>query len=369
MKRILFIAALIAPGICDAQYKGGSNDGYGINELGAQNQLPNIYVGGQDDGSSSNTANNQNATPNIYKGGNDDGVFTYYFKGAQNSLPNIYVGGSNDGTSSTDIIAANALPNIYAGGRDDGAALVFAPLQNTVPNIYVGGQDDGHAFTSLTNQNALPNIYTGGRDDGYSIAVSLTQNPSEQSNTRARQVLVLQLSGQWFNDDAVLAWKATQEESLDHMELERSINGESAFTFIASVKQNEQKGQDEYRHTDAHAYTLPSDYLLYRLKCVYKNGDAKYSAVVRLDKDKTVPVMAAYPNPTSGRFTLELMNVRDISGYSYVLSSVDGRIIAKGDIQDAKTSLDVSRQAVSTYYLFVYKNGKAIQHFTILLTQ
>jgi hypothetical protein len=369
MNRLIFIAALIVPGICSAQYKGGSDDGYSIINTGLQNGLPNIYTGGTDDGASSTTANSQNALPNIYKGGQDDGVYTYEFKGAQNTQPNIYVGGSNDGTSSTEITAANALPNIYSGGRDDGAAIVFAPTQNTIPNIYVGGQDDGHAFTSLTNQNALPNIYAGGRDDGYSIAVSLTQNPSEQSNTHARQILVLQLSGQWFNDDAVLAWKATQEESLDHMELERSTNGETAFTFLASVNQNEQPGQDEYRHTDAHAYTLPADYLLYRLKCVYKNGDSKYSAVVRLDKDKTMPVIAAYPNPTSGRFTLELMNVTDISGYAYVLSGVDGRIIARGDIHEAKTALDVSKQAVSTYYLFVYRNGKPIQHFTILLTQ
>jgi hypothetical protein len=165
-----------------------------------------------------------------------------------------------------------------------------------------------------------------------------------------------------------LAWHTAEEKGLDHFELERSIDEGRTFSSIARIDPNNIPAQYDYRYSDVGAYRLPPDFLLYRLKCVDQREGFRYSAIVKLSKDKTLPVIVAYPNPTSGRFTLALMNVQDFSGYAFVLSGIDGKIVQRGTIAEANTSFDLSRQAASTYHLFLFKDGKQVQHFTILLT-
>ncbi len=359
-------ASLIALSPASAQFKGGSNDGIAFSAVLAQNALPNIFRGGNNDGHASITVSNQNAIPGIYLGGNNDGVALANVSN-QNAIPGIYLGGINDGVSLFNAVGLNASPGIYAGGFNDGHAIALAASQNALPGIYLGGLADGVAIAGASNANALPGIYFGGAADGYAITVSLNQNPSGQIVPLPLELL--KFSGSWFNDDAVLAWETGEEGALDHFELERSDDAGRHFDFVSSIALNAQSGEHDYRYTDVKAYYLPADFLLYRLKCVGRNGGVKYSATVRLNKDKSLPVFVAYPNPTAGRFTLAIMNVKDIIGYDYVLSTMEGKILKREKVREANTSIDLSGFAASTYHLSLFKDGKLAQHFTISLIQ
>lgn len=362
-----------------AQYRGGSHDGYSfLQSKGIQNDLPNLYRGGVDDGNSSFATNGLNASPNIYLGGNNDGIAFLQAKGIQNTSPQIYAGGADDGFSSVASAKVNSLPEIYGGGSDDGFSSLLVTTMNTTPPIYHGGENDGvDMWKGRTPENQLPPIYAGGAndgdaEDGYSFVVSLNQNLSVPPPTRTEQraIALIQLTGDWFNDDAILGWSTFAAADIGKFELQRSVDAGKTFETIGSITPDteSEKGSD-YRYSDVRAYHLPAEFLLYRLKYTDKSGGFRYTGVVRLSKDKTAPVIAAYPNPTSGRFTLVVLNVPDLSGYGYILSNAEGKILKRGAISEANTSFDLSGYASASYHLFLQKDGKPIQHFTILLTQ
>jgi hypothetical protein len=370
MKYVYLALALILTYSSTAQYRGGNNDGVSQILVSNQNALPAIYHGGSNDGYAISSVFSQNPIPGIYLGGTNDGVAFASVLG-QNAIPGIYLGGSNDGVSAFSITGQNAIPGIYLGGMNDGYGIVQALTQNALPGIYAGGIADGVAINAVTNGNPLPPIYAGGTNDGYSISMSANQNLSVPlpPPINPLPVTLLNFTGSWFNIDAVLAWKTASENSLDHFELQRSDNGGVSFTFVASVGPNNMAGQHDYRYTDLRAYELPADFLLYRLKCLDKNGDYKYSAIVKLSKDKTAPIIVAYPNPTSGSFTLSMMNVSLVSAYTYILSTTDGKLIKTGKLQENNTSFDLRGYAPSAYHLTLFKDAQLVQHFTILLTQ
>ncbi|WP_462252119.1 hypothetical protein [Ferruginibacter sp.] len=154
MLKFFFILFVFFATRANAQYTGGSNDGFLKIAIANQNTLPNIYTGGNNDGYLQSAVLNQNALPNIYTGGSNDGYVQFAVLN-QNSLPNIYAGGNNDGFHQTFIINQNTLPNIYAGGNNDGFHQTIIINQNTLPNIYSGNSSDGFASKTVFGQNSL----------------------------------------------------------------------------------------------------------------------------------------------------------------------------------------------------------------------
>jgi hypothetical protein len=345
-----------------AQYKGGSNDGTALATATNQNAIPNIYSGGINDGVALNVVTNQNPITNIYTGGINDGVALNVVTN-QNPITNIYTGGINDGVALNVVTNQNPITNIYTGGINDGVALNVVTNQNPITNIYTGGINDGVAMSSVVNNNPLPAIYSGGINDGYAFTVALNQNLSVPL-----PVTLLYFTGAWADRTAVIDWETGIETNLDHFELERSDDGGNSFGFVASIMPNTPANGHQYRYYDTKAYNLPVDYFLYRLKAIDKNGGFKYSAIVRLAKDKKAPVIVAYPNPTSGHFTLTMSNTPNLNGYSYVVVSTDGKLMKKGIIQQNSTSFDLAAFPAGIYHLSVYKDRDLLQHFAIVLT-
>ncbi|MEO6832049.1 MAG: T9SS type A sorting domain-containing protein [Chitinophagaceae bacterium] len=359
LNKLLFVFVLL-PGLVFAPYKGGSYDGVSASGSFLQNPLPSIYTGGSNDGTASASTFNQNPLPPIYLGGINDGTAL----GAatkQNTLPQIYSRGVNDGTSLAFASNQNNIPQIYLGGLNDGSSISSNSSQNPLPEIFKGGMNDGVSSASSSAENPLPSIYLGGQDDGTAIAFSLNQNKSE-----ALPISILEFSGSWFNDDAILGWEVGDQKNLEHFELERSIDEGKNFSKIATIQP---EFSNLYRYTDVRAYDLPPDFLLYRLKSIDKADGFKYSAIVRLDKDKTIPSIVVYPNPTGGRFTLALMNVKVPNEYSYGLITSDGKLIKQGLLTLEKTEFTLSGYANGSYHLSLYHKDQLIQQFTIILSQ
>ncbi|MEO6831683.1 MAG: T9SS type A sorting domain-containing protein, partial [Chitinophagaceae bacterium] len=356
----LLLAVALIPQIAFAQYKGGTNDGVSLDGSKLQNPLPAIYSGGVDDGLGTVLSIHQNALPGIFSGGSNDG-FEAVLSTNQNPLPSIFRGGQDDGLSLGLAFKQNDVPQIFSGGQDDGVASAVVFAQNPIPGIFKGGVDDGFGFGSNSVQNALPGIFTGGQDDGFSVSVSVRQNKSD-----ALPISILSFTGNWFNDDAVLGWEVSDQKNLRHFELERSDDEGKQFSTITTT---EPSVSNLYRYTDVRAYDLPPDFLLYRLKCVDNAGGSKFSAIVRLDKDKAAATMVVYPNPTGGKFTLAMMNVSGFSNYEYSLIAGDGKLVKQGSVLSEKTEFNLSGFANGSYHLSVFQKGKLLQHFTIILTQ
>lgn len=361
VKAIHIVVMAIMPGLCSAQYHGGANDGVASGLAALQNKLPGIYTGGANDGHDLRQTNSQNATAAIYLGGSNDGV-AIAGANAQNALPPIYRGGVNDGVALALATAQNNVPSIYTGGPNDGVDAKQVSAQNALPAIYRGGINDGVSSLLALSENETPGIYKGGTDDGYAVAVSQGQNSSFPL-----PLSLLRFEGNWFNEDAILAWQTKDEQGLDHFELERSEGGRS-FHFVARIEPGGNQAGDEYRYTDVGAYELHADFFLYRLKLLDQRGGFRYSGIVKLSKNKMAPVIAAYPNPTKGRLTLAIVNEQSVTGYGFLLSSSEGKIMQRGSISASHTAIDLSGLPAAAYHLVVFKDGQPLQHFTILLT-
>jgi hypothetical protein len=361
--RYTLLALLLAPLCCFAQYKGGQDDGASIKAAPNQNALPALYFGGDSAGYVMGIAPGQNLLPGIYTGGADDGV-AILARTLQNPGADIYKGGAQDGFAVLGITQQNTTGNIYKGGADDGVSVIASRGINVAPSIYTGGDSDGVDNVLVLNSNPLPGIYAGGVDDGYSIFIKNVANPLP-----SKPAGLLQFTGRWYGNDALLEWTTNEGPGIDHFELERSDDGGKTFTKVAATPADDKRnGQRNYTNTDIAAYVLPADALLYRLKSIRKDGSAAYSGIARLTKDKTAPVLVVYPNPTSGQFTLSVSNLRQgYKGYKYIVSAVNGAVMQQGDITDAHTAFNLSGKASGTYFLAVLRDGKLIQNFTIII--
>jgi hypothetical protein len=72
-----------------------------------------------------------------------------------------------------------------------------------------------------------------------------------------------------------------------------------------------------------------------------------------------------YPNPTSDYIVLALKN-SNLTGLSYVLYDLQGRIVSKGIIQQENTAIAMQKLVTGLYVLKVNQNNQALKSFKII---
>jgi hypothetical protein len=72
-----------------------------------------------------------------------------------------------------------------------------------------------------------------------------------------------------------------------------------------------------------------------------------------------------YPNPTSDYIVLALKN-SNLTGLSYVLYDLQGRIVSKGIIQQENTAIAMQKLVTGVYVLKVIQNNQALKSFKII---
>jgi len=81
-------------------------------------------------------------------------------------------------------------------------------------------------------------------------------------------------------------------------------------------------------------------------------------------KDITLSV-SAYPNPTTNYLTLEVKEF-ELSGLSFQLYNIEGKILKKEIISDSQTSIDMSNLVSETYFLKLLNNKQEVKSFEII---
>jgi len=76
-------------------------------------------------------------------------------------------------------------------------------------------------------------------------------------------------------------------------------------------------------------------------------------------------LITAYPNPTTEYLTLSISEFK-LSGLSFQLFDVNGKLLKNENISDTKTSIAMSNFVTSTYFLNVTRNNKTIKTFKII---
>lgn len=128
----------------------------------------------------------------------------------------------------------------------------------------------------------------------------------------------------------LLTWTTAREERFSHYAVERSPEGVSGWDQLGAVAgAGNVEGEQAYRFTDNQP--LPLAY--YRLRSVDLDGSHSYSHVILLEQPEA-DLLQIYPNPSNGRFFIDLplneeqsatLRIFDAAGRLLVATSVSGQ--------------------------------------------
>ncbi|PLX26212.1 hypothetical protein C0581_04930 [Candidatus Parcubacteria bacterium] len=72
-----------------------------------------------------------------------------------------------------------------------------------------------------------------------------------------------------------------------------------------------------------------------------------------------------YPNPTANQFSIDI-NTSDISGFTYTMFDLNGKLLCKKEIANNITDVDMQNYPAATYYVSVYKDGISVKATQII---
>ncbi|MGI4884641.1 MAG: T9SS type A sorting domain-containing protein [Janthinobacterium lividum] len=166
--------------------------------------------------------------------------------------------------------------------------------------------------------------------------------------------------------DALLSWRTAQEVNNHHFEVERSVDGRAFQKIGALPGHGTVSSASDYRYADAGAAAL-GGVLYYRLRQVDNDGawSLTQPVAVRFRRAANAAV-ALFPNPTTGRVTLDLTSL-PAGTYAVQVLDLTGRVVQHYQYQPGPQPLDVQSLATGTY--FVRVQGGAVNAMLPLLRQ
>ncbi|MEM6771382.1 MAG: T9SS type A sorting domain-containing protein, partial [Bacteroidota bacterium] len=158
--------------------------------------------------------------------------------------------------------------------------------------------------------------------NGVVLEVSYeTEALRDQVILRAIAILPLDLlsfTGQALDKTNLLSWITTNAEDFSHFEVQRSPNGRGPWSVLA---------EPVLQASGVHEYVdeFPLTTAYYRLKLIDLDGTFTYSEVVYLEQfsGANAGAMKVYPNPSTGRFTVDLTEAGLLAGGVGELRLVD----------------------------------------------
>jgi hypothetical protein len=132
-----------------------------------------------------------------------------------------------------------------------------------------------------------------------------------------------------------LTWKTTHEIEVREFVVERSVDGVN-YTAIGSVAAHQEyMAVEDYRFEDG----LPAAVNYYRLKITNLDGSYGYSPVKKIGNAVSAVIVSCYPNPVVNYVNVK---VSGMESATYMIATMDGKILQSGVIVGGQASLNVS---------------------------
>jgi Secretion system C-terminal sorting domain len=143
-----------------------------------------------------------------------------------------------------------------------------------------------------------------------------------------------------------LNWETTNEINMKNYVVERSNNGTTNWTTIATVAARNQATNSSYNAYDNAPATCKN---YYRLKTVENNNTIAYSSVVLVKYNCGKESITIYPNPATTVVNVSITN----SGSTAIakILNASGKTVWTGNLRNGSNSIDVSNMASGVYVL------------------
>jgi hypothetical protein len=155
-----------------------------------------------------------------------------------------------------------------------------------------------------------------------------------------------------------ITWTTKSERNTDKFIIERSLNGQSGWVALATVKAKGGSVETNYNTTDNN----PAPMTYYRLRALDFDGKEQISTVVSvMRRANKFEILTVYPNPTT-EFTNVVFEVTNNQNVEMTLTDLSGRIIftRSTEVKEGVNNLqlDLGDVAQGTYMLLM-RNGES----------
>jgi hypothetical protein len=207
-----------------------------------------------------------------------------------------------------------------------------------------------------SNGTGLPGTYSGSVQTLVPSSVSWNATASRwevvlsvsgfsgffaKSTTFALPARLLSFTAEGENGLARLKWKTADEINIKEYVVESSEDGNE---FMKMAKVSAGSASHDYAALDSRVATGTR---YYRLRIVDIDGSFTYSHVVSFGKRGNG--ISVYPNPASDQLRITLPGSQNIMHFE--LSDMNGRAVLKGNLNNANTSINVSKLPTGLYAL------------------
>lgn len=159
---------------------------------------------------------------------------------------------------------------------------------------------------------------------------------------------ILSFTGHYKDESVFLNWVSANAERFSHFEVERSINGGTAFSKAGTISY----GQNRSDYSFTESATGLQGTIIYRLKLVDQDGRFRYSKLVKITIPSADGLAIFYPNPVSDQLTITFRQP-SVTASSITISDLSGRVVSNNVIAagQLKYNVRVDNLAAGTYLL------------------
>jgi hypothetical protein len=176
-------------------------------------------------------------------------------------------------------------------------------------------------------------------------------------------------------NDALLNWKVSNEETNEHYELQRSLNGTDFVTISRLTKTGTGNSTKAYSYTDAGVNALGSSIVYYRLKQVDFDGRISFSETRIIKLGKGNGEVSIFPNPAKDGFYVNVpLTNTDRSIVKMNLLTLSGQLVKSKEISALLASnyyfdIKETNLAAGQYNLQIILDGKVITTKKLMINQ
>jgi hypothetical protein len=207
---------------------------------------------------------------------------------------NLLVGADGD-ASAIGAAWSYAIGVTYDGNGNTGGTVPASQLETLGSSVTLA--TNSGSLVKTGNTFAGWNTLANGTGTSYTEAAVITFNGSlplyAQWTVGTLPVNFISITASRKTTNVQVNFKVGNEINIHHYEVERSVDGRN-YSRVGNVAA---AGVTDYSFLDVNA---PTTNLFYRVKSVENAGEGKYSAVAKLNAEKTTPGYEVAPNPIVG---------------------------------------------------------------------
>lgn len=242
------------------------------------------------------------------------------------------------------------------------AGYTNSPNEGNCTSCHSGTINSGPGSVTIASSPTLTNGYTRGAT--YTITVNVSDNSASNNNLFGVGVEVLLASGENGGTLTITDANLTQIKTA-------TVNSHVRNNVVHTGNGNSGPNSQQFSFDWTAPATGENPVTFYAVGNAANNngdntGDNIYSTSLVVNANTTGIVenqiqknIAVYPNPSNGRFQVEIGNVIFSNKYNLIIYNVNGENIYQSVLTNPNTKIDLNDQSKGNYYVKIY-DGQTI---------